>query len=318
VRPSSSHSPLGSIRAGFTLVELLVVIAIIGILVALLLPAVQAAREAGRRTQCLNNLKQLGVATHNFHDVNSQFPPGYLGPWPPTGVPPFEDQFIGVLPYLLPFLELESIQDHISTEMVVDQTAPPWWGDPSTWAISQARLGAFICPSDNPYSSDTGTFVGLHTHYDPAQGKVVLNSLFMSNSKHGDVIGRTSYVGCAGGMGVTNNAFWDPFQGPLTNRSTNAFAHVTDGASNTLLFGEALGGVQDNQRKYAHSWMGSGALPVGWDLSEQDSRRFSSWHPNIVPFCYVDGSVRPLDRGIKYETFRSLGGISEGEVPGGN
>jgi hypothetical protein len=224
------------------------------------------------------------------------------------------DQFVGVLPYLLPFLELDSIQDHILTEMRVDETGARWWSDPSTWAISQARLGAFVCPSDNPYSSEKGTFVGLHTHYDPAEGKVWLEALVMLNTSHGDVIGRSNYVGCAGGMGVTNNAYWDPYRGPLTNRSTNSFAAVTDGASNTLLFGEALGGVYDHERKYAHSWMGSGALPVGWDLTDQDLPRFSSWHPNIVPFCYVDGSVRPIERAISYETFRSLGGISEGEV----
>ena len=92
-------------RAGFTLVELLVVIAIIGILVALLLPAVQSIREAARRTQCLNNLRQLGIAAHNFHDANSKFPPGTMN----TSVAnPGNSQRLGFIPFLLPFAEAGS------------------------------------------------------------------------------------------------------------------------------------------------------------------------------------------------------------------
>jgi prepilin-type N-terminal cleavage/methylation domain-containing protein len=106
----------------FTLVELLVVIAIIGILVGLLLPAVQAARESGRRMSCSNNLKQIALAAHNFHDVHKHFPPGYLGEDPPVNEftkDPFwvdtSNQYIGTLPYLLPFLEQNAIGIKSST-----------------------------------------------------------------------------------------------------------------------------------------------------------------------------------------------------------
>jgi prepilin-type N-terminal cleavage/methylation domain-containing protein len=298
---------------GFTLVELLVVIAIIGILVGLLLPAVQAAREAGRRAQCQSNLRQLGIAAHNFHDVHRRLPPGYLGPWPPVQTPPCNDQFVGVLAYLLPYLEASAVQDRILTEMNVSKVASPWWTEPSTWAISQASLSVFLCPSDNPTSSQTGTFVGLHTWYDAGAAQVWLDALYMGGTA-GAALGRTDYVGCAGGMGVTNNAYWDNWRGALTNRSTNALAAVLDGTSHTLLFGEALGGQYGSQRLYSHSWMGSGTLPVAWGLSSRDYSQFSSWHPGIVQFTLADGSVRPVMTTIDDRTFRSLGGMSDQEV----
>src|ERR1700752_4246093 len=97
---------------GFTLVELLVVIAIIGILVSLLLPAVQSAREAARRMQCSNNLKEIALATHNFHDTYKKFPPGVLSTPPRGGVyDDINNQYFGTLPYILPFLELDNIHD---------------------------------------------------------------------------------------------------------------------------------------------------------------------------------------------------------------
>src|SRR5262245_9168987 len=108
---------------GFTLVELLVVIAIIGILIALLLPAVQAAREAARRSQCVNNLKQIALASHNFHDAKQVLPPGYLGSTS-TAKPTLDAQWIGVLPYLFPFMELGTVFDKIYSTMDPDLPNP--------------------------------------------------------------------------------------------------------------------------------------------------------------------------------------------------
>jgi prepilin-type N-terminal cleavage/methylation domain-containing protein len=115
---------------GFTLVELLVVIAIIGVLIALLLPAVQAARESARRTQCKNHLKQMGLALHNFHDTNHRFPPA-RDPWPT----PFSTQA-----RLLPFLEQMNLQE------LIDFTQPTSTGANATAAAMAIAL--FQCPSD--------------------------------------------------------------------------------------------------------------------------------------------------------------------------
>src|SRR5207244_17863 len=103
--PMCSHRPP---RRGFTLIELLVVIAIIAILIGLLLPAVQKVREAASRMQCANNLKQLGLAAHNYHDAHKAFPPGALGPGPP-GTPPGGTIHHGLGTFLLPYVEQDAL-----------------------------------------------------------------------------------------------------------------------------------------------------------------------------------------------------------------
>src|SRR5688572_4434446 len=124
-------SPPRVSRLGFTLVELLVVIAIIGILIALLLPAVQAAREAGRRTQCSNNLKQIGLAVQNYHDTYNRLPPAW------TSSINNESAFTHVLPYL----EQSSAYD------LYDFTKPNT--DPANLSVVAQRITEFVCPSCN-------------------------------------------------------------------------------------------------------------------------------------------------------------------------
>src|SRR5690606_38053277 len=125
----------------FTLVELLVVIAIIGVLVSLLLPAVQAAREAARRTQCSNNMKQLGLALHNYHDTHGRFPPQAIyGPGAPPYTLPYHHTWMVMI---LPFIEQQPLYDAIDKRLPIFPQLLPT-GQP----IRSAQVAAFRCPSD--------------------------------------------------------------------------------------------------------------------------------------------------------------------------
>ncbi len=301
-------------RRAFTLVELLVVIAIIGILVALLLPAVQAAREAARRMQCGNNIKQLGLAAHNFNTAHNRLPPGYLGP-----VPAQEnignEQSVGVLAFLLPYLEQQVVYDQITTDLRLDKHAPPWTGDAGTWNTAQYKLSLFRCPSDNPYQSTEGTIICLNTYFDPPN-KATLAGYVVDNASGGNALGRTNYVGVAGGFGIIDVPIADAYRGCFHSRSDYNIADIRDGSSNTLMFGETSGGYdpQTNQRMYSQSWMGSGCMPVFPGLSDLGWDKFNSHHGDIVQFCYADGSVRTLNTSVDVPTLKSISGIREGEI----
>jgi prepilin-type N-terminal cleavage/methylation domain-containing protein len=330
----------GKARSAFTLVELLVVIAIIGVLVALLLPAVQAAREAARRTQCTNNLKQLGLAAQNFHDTYGRLPPGYCGTNSFTGAGYSNTQWLGTIPFLLPYVEQQNIYDLIQTVKDPMQptsnaqqnpwptgSVPVWWGLTSDWNVAQTRVNAFLCPSTNPYSSTGGTFALLHTY--GLDGSGTLTGAYFGGSNQ---IGRTSYLSASGGLGTIplspgTSGGWQQFAGAFTNRSVNNLAAVVDGTSNTLAFGEAVGGrfvngsTQTKQLEYAYSWMGCGGMPSAWNLRgttgpnfSHNWYQFSSEHPGGVLFAYCDGSVRNITWQVDRLVFRYVSSMAEGQV----
>jgi len=199
-------------KRGFTLIELLVVIAIIAVLVALLLPAVQQAREAARRSSCKNNLKQLGLALHNYHDTHTVFPPGWVLPCADTEP---NHRFIGRNPswgfYILPMLEqsqIYNLQDFQMGSANCGGSAGILDAPNATNRMNE-ELPAFSCPSD------------------------------IKPSRNPDGFGTASYVANRGtdnrdgqdsSVGIQNGMFW-------TNSSTK-MRDITDGTSNTFMVGE--------------------------------------------------------------------------------
>ncbi len=320
-------------RSGFTLVELLVVISIVSILMALLLPAVQAAREAARRTECTNKLRQLGLAAINYHAAHRVFPPGYLGSVPPLPVvdKSVNDQYFGVIPFLLPFLEHTNNYRLIEPQLLsVDRSMAPWWTDDGSWKSAQYRLNDLLCPSApdeiTGSAANTGLLPGralvaeIHTYYQAPFAYISGMAYFDGSSIN--ALGLTHYLGCAGMFGVINQPYYDRYRGIFTNRSKIKLSNLTDGTSKTLMFGEAFGqlrydtnftNITGHDLVYGFSWMGCGTLPVYWGLGEGVWYEFSSMHPGQVPFCFADGSVHLLSKDTSLPVIYALGGICDGD-----
>ncbi len=295
-------------RSAFTLVELLVVIAIIGILVGLLLPAVQSAREAARRISCTNNMKQLGLSTHNFESAYSKLPPGYLGPDPKdpsltiqTGG---EQPYIGTLPFLLPFMEQTNVynmipSDHLKVGQLGNQR---WFRNAELYILAQAKLSAFMCPSDVETESTTTVYSRTHM-YRHDSGGMTHQAFSLTNVG----FGATSYVGSAGRRG----AILPRLRGAFTNRSETRLRDITDGTSNTILFGETQAG---EDRVYI--WMSGGPISSAFGFGDRFSR-WGSYHAgSAITFAYGDGSVRTVTPNIDLTLFRNLTIIADGDVVG--
>ena len=311
----------------FTLVELLVVIAIIGILVALLLPAVNAARESARRTDCAHRMKQLGLAALNYESARQQFPTGYLGQDDGKPIDLEQDaQWIGMLAYILPYMEYNEVRERIDTDMKVDRFAPPFWRDDGTWEVAHWNISPFHCPSATPGPAMDMNFVMWGTSLtDEQEGRITITLQAFGLPAEDFPLGTTNYLGCMGLAGIIGNRGVDERTGIFTTRSKTTTQKIRDGMSNTLLLGEAVGTVAKNKGLlHQFTWIGTGTLPVMFGLNpfEQSDEegeylahwtQFSSQHNDIVQFCFADGSVHPIRKNVDDSTLWALAGMQEGE-----
>ncbi len=314
---------------GFTLVELLVVIAIIGILIALLLPAVQAAREAARRTQCVNNMKQIGLALHNYHDTHKVFPPGALWahdlPW--RGPPSPNPERGSVLMFLLPFVEQGPLYDAIdfrSAQSVYAQFIDP---PANTKRVRNVIIPAYTCPSDTHQGLVPNTNRGAH-NYSANYGPTGVGQ---GNPRCPCPNSYNSFRPKPSGHGAHNPT------GPFTrwgNRFVCRMADVTDGLSNTIFFGEVLVDCSVHVRNgWARSNNGQGLtstlIPINYDSCAPNVSAaggdgcaarcnwvtefgFKSRHPGGANFLLGDGSVRFLSETIDHANYQLLGQRDDG------
>lgn len=299
-------------RRAFTLVELLVVIAIIGILVALLLPAVQAAREAARRTQCVNNLKQLGLANHNYHDTHQTFPPNHVYALP-DGQNQGGAEAWGWGVMILPFVEQSALYDELDvtkyTLMELLAGANP--NLPNPLPLLQTPLSAFVCPSDaNPeapltsgarhFGGGQGTSEGGHGDWQPSVSNYVSNRGTRNNNQVGSPGKRDAH-------------------GMFSEQVSHGIKDCTDGTSNTFLIGE-----RDTQYCRSGTWIGvrnpqgdrergiyyntanvrvpvnSPDPPYNWRSRGGCSEGFSSLHPGGANFALADASVRFISDSVEF------------------
>jgi prepilin-type N-terminal cleavage/methylation domain-containing protein len=289
-------------RAAFTLVELLVVIAIIGILVALLLPAIQAAREAGRRSQCQNNLKQHGLGLLLYHDENKAFPVGNVQP---RGAPDGDGVtggWWGFQARILPFLESKNVYAFCN----FNTTGMDCFG----WIAQQQAAGIKI-----------GTKIMAY-HKCPDDPLTNPPAIYVLGNNGGDY-GCTNYLGSMGSVGDPNATDPDPqkriFNGLLPSgnySSVIALSKVSDGASHTLMMGER--GVSNDLYGWPYCGWGMNGSGLGDNLMSTQNGlskglpdnnhnwHYWSYHPGICQFLFGDGSARPLSYDLDYVVFQAI------------
>ncbi|WP_339746885.1 DUF1559 domain-containing protein [uncultured Rubinisphaera sp.] len=311
------HGFQKSVR-GFTLIELLVVIAIIAILVALLLPAVQQAREAARRSACKNNLKQLGLALHNYHDTHQMFPINWT-----VNHNHNENTQEGFswMAYILPFVEQSALYDTINFDVDLANAANS--------AAAQVAISTYLCPSDplnqkgrltgRANAPSSGTAYGVN-NYKAVAG---------SNWAWGD---HTGVVCVTCRRNPNSNNGLDAGNGFIARRTgyhaaspPTLMKDVTDGTSNTLAIGEALPGACN------HTWWwnsnavtGSTGVPLNYYYPPGKytigdwprNYNFASEHKGGGQFALVDGSVKFVSENIDTAIYRGLGTISGSESTG--
>ncbi|MEX1039111.1 MAG: DUF1559 domain-containing protein [Pirellulaceae bacterium] len=308
---SKIHLSRSPSRRAFTLVELLVVIAIIGVLVALLLPAVQQAREAARRMQCSNNLKQLGLALHNYHDTHGSFPPGAIS-----------ENFLSWAVFILPQMEQGARHDLFNFNAGS-------YTDANKQEHGLNRIDGYLCPSsDALLSLDPGRPDDFTLHYNGVAGPKGINPVTLDDYKLAEP------SSSRGGMAT---------QGVMYINSKTGFRSVIDGTSNTFAIGESSwvkknkfrnwirgGTYKDTASASAYetdpmldacrnvafainSDYTGGTSPAGWN-----DVCYGSQHPGGTMFLQCDGSVRFVAETIDFDVYLALASRNGEEVVSGD
>lgn len=305
-------------KHGFTLIELLVVIAIIGILIALLLPAVNAAREAARRSQCSSNLKQIGLALHNYHDANKKLPPGRLGcdstapathPCWTSSLPSPGNLAMGGLVLILPQIEEQGLYD------LIDFKTGLWIENNTAWLttnhqqVISARPAVLVCPSDTSEAFSDRDDNPAHLF---KTNKAAVGSYAFSTGSYGPVLGgigtKTKY---------TNNGLFYYFK-------QHRFKDCVDGQSKTIMLGEVIAGhttdssnvwsigvrVADTLRctdNPINTEPGKGTTASSSSVpGAKWNAAFGSRHPGGCHFVFGDGHVQMLSETIDQDIYEAL------------
>ena len=322
-------------RRAFTLVELLVVIAIIGILVALLLPAVQAAREAARRSQCVNNMKQINLSLLQYEGAKKRFPAarkGCDGLYPainypgvdcasrPSNPAGFEMAYQGAsaLVMILPYMDEQALYDlfHLDTMTVWDGQSPcDWCSVPDLKLAVSSRPTTFVCPSDGELLY---LAVWKHDLIVPARQEV----------------GTGSYANVAGTLGPASSALKYANDGVFFYNRRIKVSEITDGLSHTLFTGETIEGdlaigsnIWSNGNRL-NSTMRVACNPINWPPGDTNgpcgalpdstginiaNGAFQSRHPGGANFDYGDGHITFLPDSIDLTVYRALATRAGGE-----
>ena len=316
----------------FTLIELLVVIAIIAILVALLLPAVQQAREAARRSSCKNNLKQLGLALHNYHDTHRAFPPGFISlknansttnnyhdPWVEAGSTSTTLSYQGTswMLMILPFTEQSALYDNwdITGNVLANSTH------------AQTEISAFYCPTRRKKVRRVDVVIQLSGF---TKGGTDYGGCIGGGNGFHDSCGHNVHKekGAPGMTGSTLGSFAGGELGILYGNSDTAMRDIDDGTTNTILVGELQRLLSSSTtsctRKSQDGWAVGGVANLfdvstdssGGGLNNNFFQSAGSDHVGGAQFCMADGSVRFISENISNVLLQSLGSADGEEIIG--